>query len=141
MTTVALYRILIPGHAEALHPAITDVVVETFIEFATRRLASGAFGQLYQEALVYWVAHCIQVSPGFVTGEDAVSPMEVGPLTQVKDDTFQRGYGQVNIDPSVSHTDQALMNTWYGRKYLDIRNSRTSTMPQAVQVGIISGTG
>lgn len=131
MSSVALYRTIIldPRHAVANLP---DATLELFLNLAARAHTASKFGQVYPEAMVYYAAHLIERTPGFLTGSQSAT--EVGPLTNQKDDLLQRGYGSVAGTDDASLTDAELTTTVYGLTYLRLRGSRASSAPFGISI-------
>lgn len=126
MSTLALYRTLVPGHA-----AVTDPVVTTWLGLAVRRHNVTSWGGVYSEAMVFWAAHQVERSPS--SGAGGGSGSEVGPITAQSDGDLSRSYGASASSGSAS--DDALRSTRYGEMYLELRDSRAATLPMVAQVG------
>jgi len=128
MTSLELYRALVPGHA-----AVIDGTVSVHLELAAKRHRASAFGSVYAEAMVYWAAHSIQRTPGLVSGGGGAD--EVGNITSQSDGDLSRSYGAAGGTGTVSGSDADYLTTRYGARYLDLRNSRSAVAPGIVAAG------
>jgi hypothetical protein len=124
MSTLARYRVLVPGHA-----AVDDSTVETWLEIAARRHLASAFGLMYAEAMIWWAAHRIERTPGLVSSSGGAG--EVGPVVSQTDGDLSRTYAQP-AQSAVGSTDAELGTTRYGQAYLDLRNTRAAGGPTYV---------
>lgn len=120
-----LYRTLVPAHS-----GVADDTVDTFLELATRRHTVGAWGMVYPEAMVWWAAHQIETLPG--SGASGPGASEVGQLTSQTDGDLSRSYAAPVV---TGNLDDDLRSTWYGRKYLDLRQTRAASAPTVAGVG------
>lgn len=128
MSSLALYRALVPEHA-----AVVDATVSTWLELAARRHTASVFGRVYPEAMVWWAAHRIQRSPGSGASSSA-SAEDVGTLVMQRDGDLTRQYAQPSSASSVgSSADAELRTTRYGELYLELRDSRAGVGPTAVR--------
>lgn len=124
MSSLALYRTLVPDHA-----AVADATVDVYLELAARRHTASAWGVVYPEAMVWYAAHRIQRLPG--SGAGGGSAVEVGQVVSQRDGDLSRTYAQ----PASSGTNAAdaeLRTTRYGELYLDLRDSRAASAPTRV---------
>jgi len=127
MTSLELYRILIPGHAAVLEATIT-----TWLTLASIRHSAAEWGAVYAYAMVFYAAHQIEVTPG--TGAGSGDAGVVGPVISQRDGDLSRTYAAPAISSAGgSSDDAALASTRYGQAYLDLRNSRAATTPFLVQ--------
>lgn len=124
-TSLATYRALVPTHS-----SIADDTVETYLALGAKRHTATAFGVLYTEAMCFWAAHVIERTPGL----GSVDANTSGPVTSRRAGRQAESYGGFTFDGG-SLSDQELMTTTYGQRYLDIRNSRAATAPRVVRVG------
>lgn len=108
MSSVALYRSLVPAHGH-----VPDDVVDTWLALAARRHTATRFGNLYPEAMVWWVA--AELDPEVQAGLYGVSS------------------GATCTDGLTStEVSDTLTERPYRRRYLDIRNSRAAGTPMRV---------
>ena len=124
MSSLALYRALVPGHA-----AVLDATVETWLELAARRHSAAAFGTVYAEAMVWWAAHFVELTPG--TGAGSSSGSTVGQILSQKDGDLSVTYANTTSSGGSGGTGD-LTTTRYGQLYLDLRNSRAAMAPGVV---------
>lgn len=126
MTSLELYRSLIPGHENVANPTIT-----TWLELAARRHDASAWGAVYAEGMVFWAAHRIERLPG--SGACGGGASEVGPITAQSDGDLSRSYGAAGgSGASSSAIDAELSTTRYGLLYLDLRDTRPGAGPDVV---------
>jgi hypothetical protein len=125
MSSLALYRALVPSHAD-----VVDTTVDVYLELAARRHSAASWGQVYPEAMVLWAAHRIERTPGLVPGSGGAST--AGPITSQTDGDLSRSYGAMATGPWTGDGDADLRTTRYGLAYLDLRDSRAGTSPGAV---------
>jgi hypothetical protein len=130
MSSLALYRALVPEHTEALVP---NERVTVWLELAAKRHTAARWGNVYPEAMVFWAAHNIEMLPGSGAPGAPVSGTS-GPLISQKDGDLSRTYAQ----PSSSSTAEEGSTAWftlseYGQKYLDLLNTRESSLPRFVR--------
>ena len=132
MSSLDLYRALVPAHS-----AVADATVDLWLGIASRRHTASAWGQLYPEAMVWWVAHQLEQDPG--SGVGSSSATAVGPIVSQKDGDLQRSYAApaVSASGSASAVDSDLATTRYGQRYLDIRDSRAAVQPMMISPGIL----
>ncbi len=105
MSSVALYRSLVPAHGH-----VPDDTVETWLALAARRHTATRFGDLYPEAMVWWAAAELdpEVQAGLYGASSGATCADGLTSIEVADTTAERPYR---------------------RRYLDIRNSRASSTP------------
>lgn len=136
-TSLALFRDLAPLLCEE-----SDSRVCTYIEMAAQRLTASCWGQVYQQALIFYAAHLLQKSPSPDTtlGRAAAGEGEVaGPVASRKAGDVAVSYANnasANGGGSTSNTDRDLLDTHYGRQFLALRDTRACGMP-----GVFSGAG
>lgn len=126
MTSLQLYRALIPGHA-----AVLETTILVWLELAATRHTASTWGAVYAAAMVFWAAHHIETLPGTGAGSDAAGT--VGPLISQRDGDLSRTYAQPASSSGGGSDDAALASTRYGQTYLDLRNSRAATTPSLVR--------
>jgi hypothetical protein len=124
VTLLELYRTMIPAHA-----AVDEAVVLQWLALAERRHTASAWGAVYDEAMVSWAAHFIEITPGTGAGSSSSSP--VGPLISQKDGDLSRTYA-APVSPVGGAYDGSMSRTIYGEAYLDLRNSRAAITPFTV---------
>lgn len=127
MSSVALYRELVPDHAEDLEPDVTDPVITRWLSLGARLHPAEPWGDVYPEAMVWWAAHRIQRLPGMVTGGGGAS--DTGQVVQQKDVHLQR---QWMPQVAARGTDAELGTTRYGELYLELRDSLAITVGRVV---------
>jgi hypothetical protein len=125
-TTVELFKILAPDAA-----ALTggdDTVIECFLEQAALRLCASAFGQLFEQAVIYLAAHMLLFSPpggsGMVDGGGAVTSKKTG------DEAISFGAAAA----ASATTDLSLQKSQYGLEFIAIRDSRSARAPTFIGV-------
>jgi hypothetical protein len=121
MSTVDLYRTLIPAHA-----AVDDAVVSTYLELSAQQHTASVFGAVYQQAMVWHAAHRLERTPGLVSGSGGAG--ETGALVAQRDGDLSRTYAQPQAGGAVG-TDAELRTTRYGEAYLGLRDSRAGVGP------------
>lgn len=126
MSSLALYRELVPGHS-----AVDDDLVTTMLALAARRHTATAWGDLYPEAMVWFAAHRVERLPG--SGASGGSAAEVGTITSQSDGDLSRSYAAPVSTGSA--LDDELSSTRYGQFYLDLRRTRAASGPTFVGVG------
>ncbi len=103
MSSLALYRTLVPSHS-----AVTDATVEVWLELAARRHSAPVFGRVYAEAMVWWAAHFVELTPG--TGAGSSSSSTVGPIISQKDGDVSRTYANTTAAVYPSSADAVREN-------------------------------
>jgi len=104
--------------APALAVAYDDTQLEAFIALATCFVSASVFGCAYSQALAFLAAHIATLSTMGASGA-------AGPVTGERAGEVSRNYAQPAFLPG--NHDYAL--TAYGRRYLEIRNTRVGTKP------------
>lgn len=130
MSTLELYRSLIPDHAPVL-----DGVITARLELAAKRHDASRWGNVYAEAMVYYAAHLVEMTPGSGAPGAPSSGSVQGPLISQRDGDLSRTYAAPATSSTSTEvgTDAWLMLTSYGQQYLDLRNTREATMPRFVR--------
>ena len=126
MTSLELYRILIPGHS-----AVADATIDLWLVLAARAHTASAWGQVYAEAMVFYAAHHVEGLAGSSgTGGSAGA---VGAVISQKDGDLSRSYaGPVSVSGSSASAEDGLTTTRYGQAYLTLRNKRAAAFPMIV---------
>jgi Protein of unknown function (DUF4054) len=124
VTSLELYRILVPAHS-----AVLEDTINVWLELAAKRHNYADWGPIYAEAMVLWAAHGIETSPGSGGGSGGAGV--VGPIISQKDGDLSRTYAYSSSSGG-SSADSRLATTTYGQMYLDLRNSRAAIGPMFV---------
>lgn len=96
-----------------------DIVLGVFYEIAESMVNIKAFGKKAHIAIAYYMAHLIAMR-GITTEEGATSTTALGgAIVMEKEDELQRQYAA----PSSSLSDSTLSATYYGRMFIELRNS------------------
>ena len=107
---------------EAIAPELAetpDIVLGVFYDIAVGMVNTKAFGSKSDLAIAYYMAHLITMR-GIIMQEGATSAIAVGStVVMEKEDELQRQYGA----PSIKATDSTLSSTYYGRMFIELRNS------------------
>lgn len=128
MSTRALYRRLVPGHAAVENELIDEFLALTISEHA----GVCVFGGVYPQAMIWYTAHVIERLPD--SGASGQTAQEAGAVTSQSDtngdSSLSRGYAA----PTARDPDEAeLSTTVYGQRYLALRRSRKATLPFLVR--------
>lgn len=131
MSTLELYRELIPEHS-----AVLDAVVSRWLAFAIRRHDAESFGAVYADAMVFYAAHRVQRQPG--SGAPGAPPAgAVGALVSQRDGDLSRTYAAPGGNVATTGSDAELQTTQYGLWYLDCRDSRAAAGPTLIVPGCV----
>lgn len=126
MSTLALYRELVPEHS-----AVLDGTVSVWLALAVQRHTASAWGAKYNAAMVWWAAHGIQTTPG--TGAPGAPPAgAAGPIVNQRDGDLSRTYATPSSGAATPGSDADYRRTTYGQRYLDARDSRADSGPFVV---------
>ena len=123
MSTLALYRALIPGHS-----AVAGATVEVFLAQAVRHHTRSQWNVAhYDDAMVYYAAHKIQSTPGMSGVSDSGSSNK-GPVRSERAKDTARSYGTIN--EGIDWTDTGtFIKTVYGQCYWQLVCMQASTGP------------
>lgn len=105
----------------------TDSRAATFLALAEQCHTATAWGEVYTQAMSYFAAHMLTTAPA--TGGSDAAPG--GPVTSKKAGDVAVSYGSPGGAPMTSG-DADLMTTAYGRRYLQLRESRAAVAPRVV---------
>lgn len=124
--TLELYRELIPEHS-----AVDSNVILAKLSLASRRHSLVALGDVAGEALVYYAAHMVQLTPGSGAPGAPSSGNTQGPLTSQRDGDLSRTYASPanTLSGTPLGGDAWWMLTTYGVLYLNLLRSRAEVAP------------
>lgn len=133
MTTLELFRQLAPDIPVSV---VSDARVEIYLELVGQRLSAEEFGVLFEQAVIYYAAHLLQLAPDGGSGGIGGGGLSGGAITSKKTGDEAIGFGSAATSVSVPVTlgDADLLQTHYGRQYLAIRDSRAATAPSWVGI-------
>ena len=106
-----VFRVIAPEFSE-----MTDEEVETMIELFAPMVSKKTFGDKYNLALAYFVAHIISLNNVYTTTAGASSDSSVAGVKREKEGDLEREYAI----PDASDYMSLLYKTYYGRMYLQI---------------------
>lgn len=126
-TSVATFRLLAPEF-----DSVSDDDVGSWLELASLQHTAVAFGNMFGPAMAYFAAHLMKQS-GLddvleIGAVDGGSTSAAGSPTSRKAGDLSIGYGAAAIATMKAKTvgDAELMETRYGRRYLQIRGTRAA---------------
>ncbi|NOT72454.1 MAG: DUF4054 domain-containing protein [Hyphomicrobium sp.] len=125
MTSLELYRALIPGHV-----LVPDQTVELYLTLSAQQHDPLQWGAVFAQAMVWHAAHSIEKTPGSGSGSSGGAGA-VGPLISQKDGDLSRTYAAPASSSSGSSGSAAadLSTTTYGARYLGLLRSRSTRLP------------
>lgn len=89
---------------------VDQSAIERVLSEATREVSRSAYGDRYDDAVLYLAAHLLAAQRKGSTGAS-------GPVTMESAGPVSRQYASVGLQGS----DDALLATFYGRRFRDIR--------------------
>ena len=127
MTTLATLKAVAPE----LNPGddSADARLNLFLEMAVSRLHARAWGNVYEQAVVYLAAHLITLSNR--ASEDGTAAP--GALATITTGDQSRSFASRGA-PSLSTEDAALATTTYGEQFLALRATRVARAPRVIGV-------
>jgi hypothetical protein len=130
MSSLALYQALIPDHA-----AVDPAVIEAYLVLAAQRHDASRWGPaVYPTAMVWYAAHLIETTPGSGAPGAPSSGAVQGPLISQKDGDLSRTYAAPAASSGSGEGGTAWLTlTAYGQRYLDLLNTRESSLPRFVR--------
>lgn len=121
MTTLETLELLAPEVA-------ADSRASSFITLAITRMApASTWGDVYVQAACLLAAHMLTLSPAAVADASEAASV-AGPLTARSVGDWSVSYGNAGA-LATSVTDAALSRTSYGLSYIELRDSRYTTLP------------
>lgn len=137
MTSLELYRVLVPDHAVVL-----DGVIEAYLQLAAQRHTADRWGDAYVTAMIWYAAHLVETTPGSGAPGAPTSGQVQGPLISQKDGDLSRTYAEpASASAGATGDDAWLLLTTYGQRYLEIRSTRAAAAPTFVRARYPSGCG
>ena len=106
-----VFRVIAPEFAE-----MTDEEVTEMLELFAPMVSKHTFGNKYNLAVAYFVAHIISLNNVYTTTAGASSDASVAGVKREKEGDLEREYAI----PDASDYMSLLYKTYYGRMYLQI---------------------
>ena len=106
-----VFRVIAPEFSE-----MTDEEVTAMLELFAPMVSKHTFGNKYNLALAYFVAHIISLNNVYTTTAGASSDASVAGVKRDKEEDMEREYAI----PDASDYMSLLYKTYYGRMYLQI---------------------
>lgn len=115
-----MFRVLAPDLQSA-----TDDVVLAMRNIVAPTISKSKFGDLYEQALAYLIAHKLTVQNIISEQGAAATELTAGGIISEKEGDLSRSYGskQSNVAGGSCYMD-SLQKTAYGQEFLNIRNMR-----------------
>jgi len=138
LSTMQLFRAVAPTLCEE-----TDDRVGIFLDVAAVRMTPAAWGNVYQQALVYHAAHLLTLSPASAGGSGGGSSSDgatAGPITKKKAGDLEITYGTASASGGssgggTSNAEADFTTTHYGRQLLALRDTRAAGIPTHYGLG------
>lgn len=106
-----VFRVIAPEFAE-----MTDEEVTTMLELFAPMVSKKTFGDKYNLALAYFVAHILALNGVYASVQGASTDGSVAGIKREKEGDLEREYAI----PDASDYMSLLYKTYYGRMYLQI---------------------
>lgn len=108
---IAVFRVIAPEFAN-----VADATLTTWFDMFAPMVSKKTFGEKYNLALAYFVAHIISLNNVYTTTAGASSDASVAGVKREKEGDLEREYAI----PDASDYMSLLYKTYYGRMYLQI---------------------
>lgn len=117
---IALFRTLAPDLQD-----VTDTMVLAMRDIVAPTISVSKFGDLYDQALAYLIAHKLTVQKIISEQGATATELTAGGIVSEKEGDLSRSYGskQSNVAGGSCYID-SLQKTVYGQEFLNIRNMR-----------------
>lgn len=113
---------------------VNDEIVETMMEIYAPHLSKKVFGKLYDQALVYYVAHHMVMHETIANSGSTSGSSVAGQITSEREGDLSRSYGSGGGGTSASSGyDGSLGKTAYGIEFMRLRSM--------VSVGVMTRFG
>lgn len=124
-----LFRMLATDLAD-----VNDDIVQTMLDMYAPHLSKKVFGDLYDQALVYYVAHHMVMHETIANSGSTSGSAVAGQITSEREGDLSRSYGSGGSASSASTGyDGSLGKTAYGMEFMRLRSM--------VSVGVMTRFG
>lgn len=130
MSSLTTFRALCPALAN-----VDDDTVTTFLGASSAQLNTSAFGNVWSYAVIYHAAHELVMAGYQEDGSASLAgPSVAGGVTQRRAGDVSESYGGPSSLATVTQGDAYFHATAYGRKFLQLRDSRPAAIAALVDV-------
>ena len=105
---------------------LNDEVVQTYMDLYSAHLSKRTFGELYDQALIYYVAHIAKMNDTIASQGSTSGSAVAGQVTSEREGDLSRSYGGGGSSVRASSGfDGSFAKTAYGIEFMRIRSMVT----------------